>query len=678
MTTTRSTIWVAALSVLVASTVSAQRDLTPLDVVTMRSVSGVYPSPDGSHVAFTRSEPRTPADEPGSAYDGLYLLVDASGERPLAAGNRNVGSVSWIPDGSAITFLERREGDSGRQLYAVTLGGGDPARVFVADHGILQYRWRPDAKAVAFTAREPMPEHRAAARQLGFRPSIVDEDWTPIGLYLWTQETDYVRRLALDGSVFGLEWSPDGSQLALAVAPRPLTDDSYMFKRIHVLDVATGTTRQLVDNPGKLGGFAWSPDSRRIAYVGADDARDPHAGMLFVAEAVSGSVTSLTPGFEGMVHSAEWLSNQRLRLRVSRGVESVVTDFDVGSGSFRDLPGGPWAFQQVITTGSTVAAVVSSPDHPSEVYTQSDGGWTRRTNTNPWLGEVALSRQVVHRFIASDGVEIEGILLYPLDFENDRRYPLVVVAHGGPESHYTNGWMTSYSGWGQLLSRDGYFVWYPNYRSSTGRGVAFAKDDHGDLMGREFQDHLDAIEHFVARGWVDRDRVGIGGGSYGGYTAAWAATRHTDHFAAAVSFVPIAHVATKWLTTDIPWEYYYVHYEERWPHEQWDYLEERSPLTYAPQTRTPLLLLGGTNDQRVHPSQPFMLYRAVEATTDTPVRYVRYPGEGHGNATNVYRYDYAVRSLRWFDHYLRPGARRNDPPPPDLDYSGWSARRGPR
>ncbi|KPK01663.1 MAG: hypothetical protein AMS20_13200, partial [Gemmatimonas sp. SG8_28] len=225
-------------------------------------------------------------------------------------------------------------------------------------------------------------------------------------------------------------------------------------------------------------------------------------------------------------------------------------------------------------------------------------------------------------------------------------------------------------------SRDGYFVWYPNYRSSTGRGVAFAKNDHGDLMGREFQDHLDAIDDFVARGWVDRGRVGVGGGSYGGYTAAWAATRQTQHFAAAVSFVPIAHVATKWLTTDIPWEYYFVHYQERWPHEQWRYLEDRSPLTYAQDCRTPLLLLGGTDDPRVHPSQPFMLYRAVEAATDTPVRYVRYPGEGHGNASNVYRYDYLVRSLRWFNAYLRPQAERSDAPPPlDLDYSEWSAAR---
>jgi dipeptidyl aminopeptidase/acylaminoacyl peptidase len=580
--------------------------------------------------------------------------------------------VSWKPDGTSITYLERRAGDVGRQLYALPIGGGEAMRVFVAEHGIQQYRWKPDGSAVAFTARDAIPEGRAAARELGFRQQVVDEDWNGIALHIWTAEDDATKRIEVQGSVFGMEWSPAGSRLALAVAPRPLTDDSYMFKRIHMLDVSTGSVEQLVDNPGKLGQTVWSPDGERLAYISAADARDPHSGMLYVANAQTGEVTSLTPGFEGMVHSVDWLESDRLRLRLSRGVESRVSDFDIGNRSFHDLPAMDMAFGSVHSAGARVTAVVSGPAHPGEVYTLTGGSWLRRTNSNPWLDDVRLSRQEVYRIEARDALGVEGILLYPLDFEEGERYPLVIVVHGGPESHYNNGWMTGYSTWGQLLSRNGYFVWYPNYRSSTGRGVEFAKADHGDLMGGEFEDHLDAIDHFADRGWVDRDRVGLGGGSYGGYAAAWAATYQSEHFAAAVSFVPITHVATKWLTTDIPWEYYYVHYEEQWPNRQWEYLEERSPLTYASQCRTPLLLLGGTNDARVHPSQPFMLYRAVKSITDTPVRYVRYPGEGHGNRTNVYRYDYALRVLRWFDHYLQPGDHRGDPLPPlDLEYKGW-------
>ncbi len=652
----------------------AQEELTPLDVVMLQSVSGVYPAPDGSSIAFTRSVPRGPEDGVGGGFTELFLVDAVPGrpERALISGNRGIGGVAWAPDGRAITFLERRQGDEARQLYALSLGGGEPTRVFESDLGIGQYRWRPDGGAVAFTATLPAPEARAKARAAGFGQRVYDEDWNPIGLFVWFRETGEVRKMDVPGSVFDLDWSPDGTRLALAIAPRNLTDDFYMFKRIHVMDVESGAVRRLVDNPGKLASMGWSPDGGSIAYVSAVDARDPHAGMLYLAEAGTGEITSLTPGFEGMVHSFEWLDAGTLRLVVSRRAESVVTDLSLDDRLFDDLPSTGLAFGAVHSSAGVVAAVVSGPEHPGELYTLAGESWYRRTMSNALLEGVRLSRQEIHSFTARDGVEIEGVLLYPLDFQEGQRYPLVIVVHGGPESHYNNGWMTGYNSWGQLLSRKGYFVWYPNYRSSTGRGVAYAKDDHGDLAGTEFDDQVDAIGHFEELGWVDPDRVGLGGGSYGGYAGAWAATRQTEHFAAAVAFVPITHVATKYLTTDIPWEYYYVHYEEMWPFEQWDYMEERSPLTYAPDSRTPLLLAGGTSDPRVHPSQPFMLYRAIKQTTDTPVRYVQYPGEGHGNSTNVYRYDYLLRTLRWFEHYLRPGDHRGDPLPPlDLDYGAW-------
>jgi dipeptidyl aminopeptidase/acylaminoacyl peptidase len=652
--------------------VSAQDDLTALDVLMLKSVSGAHPSPDGTHVVFTRSVPMGPEDGVGGGYSTLHMLTE-DGERPLIEGQRSVGGVSWRPDGQAVTFLEAREGDPGRQLYALPLVGGEARRVFRAEHGIVSYRWRPDGGAVAFTATLPAPPERVRTRAAGFRQTVYDEDWNPVGLFVWDAESDDVRQIDVPGSVYALEWSPDGTRLATSIAPRALTDDSYMFKRIHVIDVASGAVRKLVDNPGKLGQIGWSPDSRSLAYLSAVDARDPHNGMLFLADARSGDVVSLTPGLQGMVHSFEWLDPGTLRLIVSRGVEIRVSDFDIGDRTFDDLPAAPFAFSSVSTAGGQVVATGSGPTYPTELHVLEGSSWERRTRSNPRLANVRLSRQEPYSFRARDGVEIEGILLYPLDFREGTRYPLVIAVHGGPESHHNNGWMTGYGTWGQLLSRQGFFVWFPNYRSSTGRGVAFAKADHGDLAGAEFDDQVDAIGHFVQRGWVDRDRVGLGGASYGGYAGAWAATRHTEHYAAAVAMVPITHVATKYLTTDIPWEYYYVHYQEMWPFEQWDYMEERSPLTYAPESRTPLLLAGGTNDPRVHPSQPFMLYRAIK---ETPVRYVQYPGEGHGNRTNVYRYDYLLRSLRWFEYYLRPGEHRADPLPPlDLDYGEWMERR---
>lgn len=661
-----------AVAVALSPPAQAQHSFTPYDVVMLESVGGVYPSPDGSLIAFTRSEPRGPEDSPGGSYTTLHMLGGNHGPRPLVAGKRSLGGVAWHPGGGMITFLEHRDGDSGRQLYALPMSGGETHRVFDAGHGISQYSWSPDGMTVAFTATLPTPRERVSARSAGFRQTVYDEDYDPVGLFIWDHQTREIRQVEVPGSVFGMEWAPDGSSMVLALAPRPLVDDGYMFKRLHLLDVATGEVHKLVDNPGKLGHFAFSPDGSRVAYISAADVRDPHAGMLYLVDTETGAVTSLTPGWEGMAHSFEWLDATTLRTVISRGVHSFVSDFDIVTKRFTDLVTGDFAIGSVHTAGETVVATVSGPSHPSELYVLEGGELVRKTKSNPWLDDVAFGRQAVYSFEASDGVTVEGILIWPLDFEEGMAYPMVISVHGGPESHFNNSWMTGYSSWGQLLARKGYFVWYPNYRSSTGRGVEFAKNDHGDLMGREFEDHLDAIRHFAARGWVDADRVGMGGGSYGGYSAAWAATRQTDAFAAAVSFVPITTVIGQWLTTDIPYEYHLVHYEESWFFDNLDYMEERSPLTYAAQSRTPVLIAGGTADPRVNPSQPFQLYRAIKETTDTPVRYVQYPGEGHGNRLNVYRYDYLLRSLRWFDRYLRPGDHRNDPPPPlDVDYGEW-------
>jgi dipeptidyl aminopeptidase/acylaminoacyl peptidase len=174
---------------------------------------------------------------------------------------------------------------------------------------------------------------------------------------------------------------------------------------------------------------------------------------------------------------------------------------------------------------------------------------------------------------------------------------------------------------------------------------------------------IDGIDHLVTRGVADADRVGVTGGSYGGYATAWLATRYSERIRAGVMFVGISNKLTKGLTTEIPIEDQMVHTLFP-PWADWQFSLERSPIYLAERCRTPLLIMGGTADTRVDPEQSLQFYRALKMMGKTPVRYVRYPGEGHGNRRAASRYDYSVRMLRWFDHYLKgPGG---DPPPWDL------------
>jgi dipeptidyl aminopeptidase/acylaminoacyl peptidase len=207
-------------------------------------------------------------------------------------------------------------------------------------------------------------------------------------------------------------------------------------------------------------------------------------------------------------------------------------------------------------------------------------------------------------------------------------------------------------------------VFYPNYRGSTGRGVEFSKLGQNDAAGKEFDDVVDAVDALVAAGIADNDRVGVTGGSYGGYATAWLATTYSDRFKAGVMFVGISNKISKGMTTEIPVEDIMVHTRFA-PYTNWQFSLERSPLYHAEKCRTPLLIAGGTADSRVHPSQSLQFYRALKLIVETSVRYVRYPGEEHGNRRAASRDDYARRLMRWMDHFVMHG--NTDLPPWELD-----------
>ena len=202
------------------------------------------------------------------------------------------------------------------------------------------------------------------------------------------------------------------------------------------------------------------------------------------------------------------------------------------------------------------------------------------------------------------------------------------------------------------MAAKGYLVFYPNYRASTGYGLKFAKAGLGDPAGREFDDIRDGIQHLIDQGIADPDRVGLGGGSYGGYAAAWFATYYTKYIKAACMFVGISDLISKRGTTDIPYEEMYVHSVN--PLEKmWKLSLERSPIYYAHQSKTATLIFGGAADPRVHPSQSMELYRRMKMNQHPAVRLVQYPGEGHGNRKQPGRIDVLYRVLDWYDWYVK-------------------------
>ncbi len=660
--------------------------LSPEEVAKLRSVRAAKISPDGRFVAWVKSVPRRPGSKKdGPAWKQLWVLTRDGKQRAFVGGHVAVGRVQWRPDGQAISYVAKRAGDRKPALYVIPVDGGESVRVLQHGGGVGAYAWLPDSRHVVFTARPPVPGKVRKLRDRGFKQEIVEEQQRPMRAYVVRvadpsapeghQGHGKPREIVTGGSASHPRVSPDGKRVALGVAPDPGVDSYYMRRQIHIFDLASGKRVGVVKRPGKLGDFAWSPDSKHLAMIGAADLNDPSAGRLLLCEAAGRVVRELLPNYPGHVTALAWRSADHVAYVGAKGVFTEVGEVSLaGTQVTRVAPGGAiLRGLSVSRDGKSGVALAASPSHPYEValVNLAKGQVTRLTDVNPWLKGRRLAKQEAVTWKARDGKTIGGVLVHPLDKPKGRA-PLILAVHGGPESHVPNGWVTWYSGPGQMAAARGYYVLYPNYRGSTGRGVAFSKLDQADYAGAEFNDLIDGITHLDKAGLIDPKKVGITGGSYGGFASAWGATKLTKHFAASVMFVGISEQISKFGTTDIPYEMYSVH-ARKWPWKDWDFFRDRSPVTWVEQARTPILILHGKNDPRVHPSQSMTLFRYLKTIGKTPVRLVLYPGEGHGNTRASARYDYSLRMLRWMDHYLKgPGGKA---PAWELDYSKVAPRR---
>ncbi|MCB1033205.1 MAG: S9 family peptidase, partial [Acidobacteria bacterium] len=472
--------------------------MNPNDVAKIRTVSNVAISPDGATVAYTLSVPRRPyEDEDGPSWSELYVRMPSGEDRPFITGEVNVRSVEFTADGKALTFLSKRAGDDGTSLYRIPIDGGEARRLVKHETGIDGYSFSPDGKRVAFLAVDKEPKAIEELKKKGFKQEIFEEDglFTRVWVLDLEAEGAEAKQLDLVGSASELSWSPVDNRLAVALKPLPLIDQEYTSRKVHVVDADTGKVLAKFDNPGKLGSVRWSPDGKHLAMLTAIDKHDPSPGRLAVVPTAGGPLQYLLPAdYPGDVDGAYWLDGQRLLASVSRGVEQGLAEVAL-DGSIKDrLPGGQacWSDFALADDGNAVALAGDTPTHPRELFVGTLAkGVERQTDSNPWLSEKELASQEVISYPARDGQTIEAILTRPLGEKEGQRYPLIAYIHGGPEAHHCNGWLTGYSGPGQMAAARGFAVFAPNYRGSTGRGVAFAKAHQGDPAGKEFDDIVD-------------------------------------------------------------------------------------------------------------------------------------------------------------------------------------------
>ncbi len=329
---------VLVLSVVLTSgaPLEAGGGLTFEQLSALRSAGNAAISADGELIAYTLSVPRQPgAGNDGSAWSELHVVAFGEGvDRTFVGGEVKVSGVRFSPDGELITYLAKRDGDEHTALWAIPVAGGESKRLIAFDTGIDDYRLSPDGAKVAFVAQEPESEGRKEAADNGYSQEVFEEDWLPKRVWIAalppfnppannpsTPVTDAAGPTALkiEGSVFHVRWSPDGSKLAVDPAPGPLVDQRYMLRRVTIVDSATGEVTAVFDNPGKLGDFDFSPDGQMVAMISAADPNDPAAGRILVAPSAGGSLADVLPDHEAHISDFAWQDSHDADVVVGRG-----------------------------------------------------------------------------------------------------------------------------------------------------------------------------------------------------------------------------------------------------------------------------------------------------------------------------------------------------------------------
>jgi len=636
--------------------------LKPEDLVDIRTLSEIQISTDGKRVAFVATERGDPA-KPQKPRDTNIWVVPADGSEParlFAASPKSDTHPRWSPDGRYLAFLSDRgepagdEKEAKNQVYLMRTDGGEAEQLTNLKGGVEDLRWSPDGKMIAFTARDAETEAEQKKHKEGYDENFVDHANKLARLWVLTladRKTEQVTKQDLH--VSGFDWSPDGAELAVRVSSTPRNDDAYWHVRLVAVRRLTGEiVRTLSENIA--GNVRWSPDGQTIAFEEPSPTRI--ASWLAVAPAAGGPARPLLRDYAGTARGFEWEGDSKhLMAEVNARTRDKFLRVDSTDGSVTEIAADtalPSSDFDISRDGRILAYARGTGDSPPDVWAYATGDTSRKlTDLNPqaknWrLGAV----KEISWKNKQDGTTLYGVLVTPPDFKLGQAYPTIVEVHGGPEWAWWSGWLGSWHEWAQLLASNGYVVFLPNPRGSTGQGWKFAEANRDDWGGGDLRDIMDGVDYLIDQKIADPNRLGIGGWSYGGFMTSWAVTQ-TNRFKAAVVGAAVTNLFSFDGTTDITPTFLRNYFLDLPFARRADY-DNHSAMTFLKSCKTPSLILHGELDERVPTSQGWEFYNGLRML-GVPAEMATYPREHHGFRERAHQVDVLTRLLAWYDKYLK-------------------------